>query len=376
MRWAIVTGEYPPDPGGVSDYTREVAEALARAGDEVHVWTPQRGGRPGPAGKVAIHRLRHHFRPAGLAELSRGLARLGGPLRLLVQYVPQAFGLRGMNLPFAVWLYGQRGRDVTVMFHEVYVPFVSGSGWRGWLLAGTTHLMAALALRAARRVYMSTPSWEPHLRRLGPLPKRTAPLYIPSTTPQLCSAEKAASARAAWGLPAGAAVLGSFGTFANNRQPWLAESLAALVGRSPDRFAVLVGRGSEEFARELANRNPDLAPRIRGFGAVAASEVAANLAAADLLLQPYLDGATTRRTSLMAGLALGKAIVTTEAFNSEPLWRSSGAVLLAPPGAEGMVRVAEAALADAALRAATGQRAAHLYQSTFSLERTLAVLRQ
>ena len=37
MIWAIITGEYPPDPGGVSDYTYLVATHLADAGDEVHV---------------------------------------------------------------------------------------------------------------------------------------------------------------------------------------------------------------------------------------------------------------------------------------------------------------------------------------------------
>ncbi len=28
--WHIVTGEYPPQPGGVSDYTEAVARGLAR----------------------------------------------------------------------------------------------------------------------------------------------------------------------------------------------------------------------------------------------------------------------------------------------------------------------------------------------------------
>ena len=41
MQWHILTGEYPPQPGGVSDYTRMVAEGLAAAGDEVVVWAPQ-----------------------------------------------------------------------------------------------------------------------------------------------------------------------------------------------------------------------------------------------------------------------------------------------------------------------------------------------
>ena len=38
--WHIVTGEYPPARGGVSDYTFAIANGLASAGDEVNVWCP------------------------------------------------------------------------------------------------------------------------------------------------------------------------------------------------------------------------------------------------------------------------------------------------------------------------------------------------
>src|SRR5579862_6625194 len=42
MEWHIITPEYPPQTGGVSDYTRLVAEGLAEKGDVVHVWCPAR----------------------------------------------------------------------------------------------------------------------------------------------------------------------------------------------------------------------------------------------------------------------------------------------------------------------------------------------
>jgi hypothetical protein len=40
VTWHILTGEYPPQPGGVSDYTRQLARALVDAGDSVEVWAP------------------------------------------------------------------------------------------------------------------------------------------------------------------------------------------------------------------------------------------------------------------------------------------------------------------------------------------------
>jgi hypothetical protein len=57
--WSILAGEYPPKVGGVAAYTRNVAVALAAAGDDVHVWSPSPSGArlvadPG----VAVHTLR------------------------------------------------------------------------------------------------------------------------------------------------------------------------------------------------------------------------------------------------------------------------------------------------------------------------------
>ncbi len=40
VSWHLLTGEYPPQPGGVSDHTWQVSEGLARAGCAVHVWAP------------------------------------------------------------------------------------------------------------------------------------------------------------------------------------------------------------------------------------------------------------------------------------------------------------------------------------------------
>ena len=48
FRVLLVTGEYPPDEGGVADYTRCLAEALAERGMAVDVVTGRR--RKGSAG--------------------------------------------------------------------------------------------------------------------------------------------------------------------------------------------------------------------------------------------------------------------------------------------------------------------------------------
>src|SRR5690242_11778337 len=104
--WAILTGEYPPDVGGVADYTRTIAEALVAAGDEVHVWTPSSSPAPEPElrGGVWVHPLPDRYSPRSLLRLHQDLAALRQPYRLLLQYTPNAFGMLGVNYPFALWL--------------------------------------------------------------------------------------------------------------------------------------------------------------------------------------------------------------------------------------------------------------------------------
>ena len=80
MTWHVLTGEYPPDCGGVGDYTAALAHALADAGDTVHVWTPTAGGLD-PAPRVHLHPLRC-IRP--------GVARRRSTRSVLLQYVPRS----------------------------------------------------------------------------------------------------------------------------------------------------------------------------------------------------------------------------------------------------------------------------------------------
>src|SRR5262245_36938792 len=189
-RWHLLTGEYPPQPGGVSDYTRLLARGLAAAGDEVHVWAPATpGSAPADAG-VEVHRLPGHFGPTGLAALDAGLKRFPASSRLLVQYVPHALGWKAMNLPFCLWLSCRRRERVWVMFHEVAFPLERSQPLRHRVLAWVTRRMAALVARSAEQVFISIPGWEPFLRTLCPACPRVTWLPVPSNLAATPSAEE------------------------------------------------------------------------------------------------------------------------------------------------------------------------------------------
>jgi glycosyltransferase involved in cell wall biosynthesis len=105
-----------------------------------------------------------------------------------------------------------------------------------------------------------------------------------------------------------------------------------------------------------------------------ADALAAVLAACDVVIQPYTDGVTTRRGSVMASLALGIPIVTTTGDATEPIWAQSNAVVLAEHDADALAVATDALLEDVGRRRALSERGRNLYDGSFSLACTLQTL--
>ncbi len=371
----LVTAEYPPQPGGVSDYVRGVAAGLAAAGERVHVWCPPADGPPPADAGVEVHRELGRISRADLRRAGALLDRFPAPRRLLVQWVPHAYGYRAMNLGFCLWVRERaaRGDRVEIMVHEPFLAF--GGSAKQSVVAAVHRAMTTLLLGAAERVWVSTPAWAERWRkyRLGrAVPFEWTP--IPGNVPVVDDARGARSVRARY-AGEGARLLGHFGTYRANVTELLAPILAAALERAPDRAALLLGRGGERFRDELVGRYRGLAGRVHAPGALSTDDLSRHLAACDLLVQPYPDGANGRQTSLAAGLEHGLAVVTTEGSSTEPVWRESGAVAMAPSGdAEAAAGLVDRLLADDGARARLGAAAKRLYDERFHLRHTIAAL--
>jgi len=371
--WHIVTGEYPPTLGGVSDYSRLIALGLA-AHDEVHVWAPDVGQGLMQDAAVQVHPLLLGYGPRGLHALSRALPSGRGRQRILVQYVPQAFGMKGVNVPFCAWLASVRGAEVFVMFHEVAIPWTSPGRWRYNAAAAVMRGMAALLLARADRVFFSTQAWEPTLRSLSLRWKGATWLPVPSNVPTRPSQDRRSTTRARLGIEPDAQVVGHFGSYGSLNAPFLVKALSTALGANRSRVALLVGRDSDAFARQF--ESGALRGRVVATGAVDATRVADYLLACDVLVQPYPDGVSTRRTSAMAGLALGIPVATNETRFTESIWRESGGVELARRDEdEDAGAAADRLFADPVHAAAVASRGLRLYEERFSLERVVALLR-
>ncbi|HEX2204634.1 MAG TPA: glycosyltransferase family 4 protein, partial [Longimicrobium sp.] len=372
--WHLVTGEYPPDRGGVGDYTARLARALAEAGREAHVWAPApEGGSEG----VHLHAV-GGFGAGGRARLAAGLDAFPAPRTLLVQYAPQAFGRRGMNLAFCRWLLARArsGDDVRVMFHEPFYPFGWERPWRN-ALAMANRAMAVVLLRAARTAYVSTPAWERLLRPYAPRGLGGMPwLPVPSTVPRVDDPEGVAVLRARLhgGDPA-RHVVGHFGTYGGVIGDMLEPALRAVLSPPSHSVALLLGAGGPAFAARLEAADPALRGRIVAPGWLAPESLSVHLQACDVMLQPYPDGASARRTTLMAALANGVPTVTTRGRFTESVWHD-GPVALVRPAGDGSALAAETLnlLDDEPRRRRFALESRVFYARHFSMDRTLDVL--
>jgi len=377
MSWVLLTGEYPPQRGGVADYTALLARALRAAGDVVHVVAPP-CDQPDDVDDdgITVHRLPDVYGLRSRAMLSRLLAGIAPPRATLVQYVAQSFGLRGCNIPFTRWLGRLSGYPLFMTFHEVTVTVRADTPLKYRLQALATRVMAGHVARAADASFVSTPVWEPLLRHLG---ARRGPIEwtpVPSNVALSATVGGTAAVRARFAAP-GDVLLGHFGTF---REAFTRRTLAATIVRTlrePQRSMLLIGRGSDHFAQQVIAEHPLVAGRLFGMGGLQPQDLADHLAACDLLVQPFEDGVTTRRGSVTAALALGRAIATSAGPLTEDLWSSSGAVGLAQAASdEDFASLVERLAREPQTRATLGRRARALYADRFAIEHTVAALRR
>ncbi|HET7231338.1 MAG TPA: glycosyltransferase [Longimicrobium sp.] len=370
--WHVITGEYPPGCGGVGEYTEILAHALAAQGPRVHVWAPAEAS---DERRVEVHPAA--FDGAGLRRLDADLDRFPAPRTLLVQYAPQAFGRRGMNVAFCRWVRSRalRGDQVRVMFHEPYVQWSVERPQRN-VLAAATRLMAGLLLRAAAVAYVSTPAWERLLRPLAPRTLGSMPwLPIPSTVPRADDPEGVAVLRARVGANRpGVHVVGHFGTYGGMIAPLLEPALLAVLAPPSTSVALLLGDGGPAFAERLVRQHPALKERIVAPGRLERRVLSVHLQACDVVVQPFPDGVSARRTTAMAALANGVPLVSNAGAYTEPQWAAAGIPLAALPDPAALAAEVLDLLDDAARRRRLAVSESDFYLREFSMGHTLRTL--
>lgn len=374
--WHLVSSEYPPQTGGVADYTYLMASRLAAQGDEVHVWCPAHFSPPALTNGITVHQELGGISPGDLRRVSEELDQYAAPRRLLVQWVPHGYGYHSMNLAFCAWLWTRakrHGDRVELIVHEPYLSFRKGA-WRQNAAAAVHRLMAMLVLNAASAVWVTIPEWERRLRpyTLGRhLPFQWLPIF--SNVPVAENPDRVRTLRRRYAAD-DQLLVGHFGTFGSLITKLLEPILQALAPLS-GLSILLTGQDSERYCQDLIRKDARLAGVMRATGKLSAEELSHHLSACDVMIQPYPDGVSTRRGSFMAGLSHGKAIVTTVGELSEPLWSDTNAVVTVPAGDNaGFVRCVRRLLSDAEERKRYANAAKELYRDRFDISHTVAAI--
>ena len=348
----LLAGEYGPEAGGVGAYSQVLVEALSRRGLPVRVWD--------------LHD------PTFRRSLPDALRTQPG--YLLLQYVPNILGARGANVAFCRWLLSlnRAGADLRVMFHEPYLYLSLNPALN--VLALVQRLMAGILLRSSSRTYISTEQWRSYLSSYAPAGMTFTVLPIPSTLPDNPTAASVAEWRSRLSAGFGHIAV-HFGTYGEHVSKELEPMIPALLNRAGALRFICIGRGSETFVDRLVTKHSSLSGRVHGTGALDRTAAAAALAAGDIALQPFPDGVTTRRTSVMAPLALGVPTVTSQGFLTEDLWREAPGVALATASdVDSHVAAAVSLLRDEVGRKQLGDRGRRFYADQFSIERTANIL--
>ena len=377
MKWQIITGEYPPQLGGVSDYTHQLAQALAaeaedeicilapQAKDKIHAVPPQFNRAPISIPGVCVHRLPQGFGLQWLRALKRALSKSLENETILVQYVPHGYGWKSMNLAFCLWLLRQRHRRVFVMFHEVAFPFRKGQPLRHQILAAMHRLMARIVLASARRSFTSIEPYRELLHGLAP--------RIQVELLRICSNVPFAVSRHA-GVDHKFKTIGIFSNFWPELCSLLDPIVPAILAIPGIRIS-LIGPG-EVFVEAIRARFSHLDDRIGTTGRLAAIEAGPHLQACDVLLQIYPDGAAGSRGTFIAALASGVPVVTNQGPQTEPLFKDRGAVALTDCEPDAIRRTIENLLEDDSRLRKIGIAGRKLYEEQFDISVTVAKLRR
>lgn len=361
MRIGLISGEYPPDQGGVGDFTLRLAEALAALGHDVHIVTgPPRSDAPCDLRPVTwtVHRTVPHWRWGCWREVLR-VAREARLDVLNLQYQAAAYGMHP-----AVHFLPRRTRrpPVVVTFHDLRVPYLfpKAGPLRRWIVFFLAR--RADGVIATNEEDFRTLEETAHPARLALIPIGS---NIPPAPPPGYHRD---AERARWGVGPDDLLLGYFG-FLNESKGGeeLVSALALLVERGIPAHLLMIGGEvgtSDPTNRVYAERvrrliaELGLEELVHWTGYTTPEMVSAGLLATDICVLPYRDGVSFRRGTLHACLAHGRAIVTTRpAIPLAAVGDGENMLLVEPRDPEGLAAAVARLASDPDLRARLEQGA-------------------
>jgi glycosyltransferase involved in cell wall biosynthesis len=388
MKIGLITGEYPPMQGGVGDFTRELARALAGQGHDVHVITGV-GDGPDDDG-VCVHRVVKSW-GLGCWRSIAGVARQQHLEVLNIQYEPAAYSMRvGVN-----FLPSRTARrlikvPIVTTYHDLLMPYLFPKAgplrWKVVEYLGRRSDATIVTNEEDRDRLVSLQSFGFTQDGLPTSSLQLIPIGS-NIQPAQAGVFDVAEERERWQVQRNEFTIGYFG-FLNLSKGGevLMQALRLLLDRRlPVRLILVGGRTGTSDPTNAAYAAQvealidvlDLKEHVSATGYLDAIGASRALSACDVMALPYVDGASMRRGSLMAAIAHGRAIVTTEPrYPIEGLTPEQSVLYVPPNDPPALAQAIERVLIDPALRSRLAQavrQAAKLYAWDRIAARTLEV---
>ncbi|MGB1252530.1 MAG: glycosyltransferase family 4 protein [Candidatus Promineifilaceae bacterium] len=324
LRIGLVTGEYPPMEGGVGAFTQELAKALHALGHEIFIIS-SRASRPVDR-QYASRELNQPI-DVGYAKLiARGRKWAWNDMHMVadiaireeldivnIQYQPAAFNMRIPAMNILPWR--MRGVAKTVVtFHDLRTPYLfpKAGPLRQWVVKFMARHADGVVVTNREDENVVRDAW--HINRVQQIPIGS------NIEVHAVSAEIRHKTRTTLGLTQDDILLGYFG-FLNDSKG--ADTLIDALAKLPENHH-LVFIGGQTGASDPTNNSAflnsihaqingyGLQDRVHWTGFVDDAQVSAYLKSADLITLPYKDGVSLRRGTLMATLAHGCPLITTQ----------------------------------------------------------------
>lgn len=359
MHILFVTGEYPPQTGGVGAYTAELARALTDLGVLCTVITSRASvlpptlendasldGDAGQRAKVHVLPIIGTWRMGAVRTVGMRAQELGAEW-IHLQYQTAAFGMNpSVNFAVRSW---QRVARVAWTYHDLLPAYLfpkAGATLRDWVTFRP--VSAADAVIATNRS-----DFERLEQGAGVAHMRLHEIPIGSNVKgTLLSADERRARRLRYGWGDHHLAIGYFGALNRSKGGTaLLHTLQSVVERGVDAHLLMIGdvlgasdptnaAYAEEVRRQIDGMG--LNERVQWTGRESGDEVSADLNAVDVCLLPYADGASLRRGTLMAALANGCAIVTTEPQSPIADLRTDEEALFVPLGSDSEIALTSA----------------------------------
>jgi glycosyltransferase involved in cell wall biosynthesis len=304
-RLALVAARSLAEADGIRDYTRRLLATLRGVALDAELLEWADGAPRGRGGRSHADELQAMD-------------------ALVLQYEPFSYGRWGFAPDLARFLARLRRKRprplIAVMFHETYVDM---KNFR-WTLMGAWQRGQLLAIQATADVQLcSIQRWTERLRRTA-LGRPVHHLPVASNLPDARGRRSAVRGRLR--ADADTVVLSCMGLRHPGRLHEHVLAAAREAGGAAKSVLLLdLGPGSDSSARLAKN------VELRATGFLSADDLAGHIAASDVFLAPYMDGVSTRRTTVMAALQHGIPVVGTTGHLTDDVFRHAPELVLSDP---------------------------------------------